>query len=267
MISQFNAAQVRRGLSPSTIERREYSLRKFDAWLSPGTLTDATTADVEAFIDSRRWCDKTVYDFVSCLHAFYKWALRQGLVASDPTEYIDRPRLRPGLPRPISDDDLACLISQSTGNMRSWILLGAFAGLRCAEIAAVQRDDIMFGDPHQIRVLGKGRKERIVPLHPTIYTSLRAGGMPHKGRLWTNSDGSVVDGGTVSRIGGAFIRSCGVDATMHQLRHWFGTNTYRHSQDVLATAGLMGHSNPATVAIYAAFSPNVATAAVLSLTV
>lgn len=264
MIQQFNAAQRRRGLEPSTIERREYALRMFEAWLDPGTLADATAADIEAFMDTRPWGSKTAYCFLSTLAAYYKWAIRTGICEHDPAACIDRPKLRQGLPRPIADDDLAYLISQAAPVMRAWLILGAFAGLRCAEIARLHRDDI--ADTHgYMRVLGKGRKERIVPLHPLVLANLQAAGMPRSGPLWQTATGLPMTGQTLSQQGGAFMRSCGVDASMHQLRHWFGTKTYQACQDLLATAGLMGHSNMATTQGYAAFDQKVATAAVLSL--
>jgi site-specific recombinase XerC len=266
VIHQFNAHQLRRGLMRSSVDRRAADLRKFSRWLDPGTLTDATVADVDAFIGCRNWEPRTTYAFLSHLHAFYKWACRQGICDVDPTEYIDRPRFRQGLPRPIADDDLAYLIAHAAPVMRAWILCGALAGLRCAEIAGLARGDINEAH-HQMRVLGKGQRERIVPMHPHVLAGLRAVGMPRTGALWHTATGLTVTGTVISHQGNRYMRAMGVDATMHQLRHWFGTSMYRSSQDLLATAGTMGHANTATTAIYAQFDQKVATAAVLSLTI
>lgn len=266
MIEQFCAAQLQRGVMASSVQRRAADLRKFDRWLDPGTLLDATVADVEAFLVARGWAEPTRYAFLSHLHAYYKWAVRRKLVDFDPTEFVDRPRLRPGLPRPIADDALAYLLSQSTGRMRAWLVLGSFGGLRCMEIAGLHRSDIVDSDGY-MRVLGKGGKERIVPLHPLVLEALRVLPMPRLGPLWTAQSGQPLTGANVSQLANRWIREMGVDATMHQLRHWFGTRSYRSCQDVLAVAGLMGHSNAATTAVYAKFSHKVAIAAVLSLSV
>jgi integrase/recombinase XerC len=266
MIHQFNAAQRRRGLLQSSIIRRAADLRKFERWLEPSSLPDATVADVEAFIECRSWEPATTYAFLSHLHAFYRWAVREGICRFDPTEFVDRPRLRPGLPRPIADDDLAYLITQASPVMHSWLMLGSHAGLRCCEIAGLTRGDVVDSENH-MRVMGKGRRTRIVPMHPLVLASLKAAGMPRTGPLWKNANGSELTGTNVSHQGNKFIRAMGVDATMHQLRHWFGTKTYRDSQDLLATAGLMGHVNTATTAVYAQYDQKVAIAAVLSLTV
>lgn len=264
MIEQFNAHQRQRGLLASTIYRREENLRRFDRWLAPGALLDATVADVLAFLEARSWEDSTRYVFISHLHCFFKWAVREGLVDFDPTEFIDRPRLRPGLPRPISDDSLAYLVSQATGRMHSWLLLGALQGLRCMEIAGLERSDVVDADSY-LRVMGKGRKERIVPLHPLVLESLRRLPMPRVGPLFRNARGRQITADGVQIHLNRWMHNMGVPDTAHQLRHWFGTRSYQACQDVLAVAGLMGHSNTASTAVYAKFSQKVARAAVLSL--
>lgn len=265
MIHQFIAAQRRRGLQQSSIIRRAADLRKFERWLDPGTLADATVADIEAFLDCRAWEPATGYAFLSHLHMFYKWAVREGFCQFDPTEFVDRPKLRPGLPRPIGDDDLAYLIAHAAPVMRAWLMLASHAGLRCCEIAGLTRGDIVDAEGH-MRIVGKGRKVRVVPMHPLVLASLKSAGMPRTGPLWRTPTGLEFSGTTVSQQGNRYIRSMGVDATMHQLRHWFGTKTYRDSQDLLATAGLLGHSNTSTTAVYAQYDQKVAIAAVLSLT-
>jgi integrase/recombinase XerD len=264
VITQFNAAQKRRGLLPSTIERREADLAKFVLWLGPVSILDATASDIEAFLDNRRWAAATAYAFISHLHAFYTWAVRQHLLERDPSADIDRPKLRPGLPRPIADEDLAYLVGQASVEMRAWLLLGAFQGLRCAEIAGLQRRDVAEAEGY-LRIMGKGRKERIVPLHPLVATSLRLLPMPRKGHLFVRDNGTPITPTRVSQRIAEFMRSMSVDATAHQLRHWFGTRAYRECQDLLAVAGLMGHSNTAMTARYAQFSNAVAEAAVKAL--
>lgn len=266
LLEQFVAHQRARGLMATTIVLRSGHLRRFDRWLDPTTITDATVADIRAFLETRSWDDSTRYVFISHLHAFYRWAVREGIVQFDPTEFIERPRLRPGLPRPISDDALAYLIAQATGRMRSWLLLGAFAGLRCVEIAGLQRSDVVEVAKY-LRVMGKGRKERVVPLHPFILVSLQGLPMPRVGPLYRMEDGRPMTAHRVSQCANRWIREMGVNATMHQLRHWFGTHTYGECRDVLAVAGLMGHSNTATTSIYAKFSDRVAQAAVFGLSV
>lgn len=264
MLSDFAAHQERRGLLASSIKRRDSDLRKFARWLEPRSLVDATTEDVNLFIGSRDWNARTSYAFLSHLHTFYLWAIRNGFTLDDPTADVDRPKMRVGLPRPVTDDDLCLLISQASPTMRAWIVLGAFAGLRCAEIAGLHREDVIESEGY-LRVMGKGRKERIVPIHPLVTEHLRAAGLPRRGPLFRTQSGAQVQPYRVSQQIGAFMRSCSVDASAHQLRHWFGTRSYQACQDVLAVGALMGHANPATTAVYAQFSDRVARTAVLAL--
>lgn len=267
MIEQFNAAQRQRGIMTSSITRRAADLRKFDQWLSPGTLLDASVADVEAFLAARGWADQTRYAFLSHLHAYYRWATRQGLVDVDPTEFIDRPRLRPGLPRPVTDDQLAYLLTQATGRMRCWLLLGSFSGLRCLEIAGPapwrRRRP---GRVHACARQGRQGAHRAAPPSRPAFAA-RAADAPGRSavggevRAAADRRQRVAVGEPVDPRG----RCRRDDAPVAPLVRY--TRSYQQCQDILAVAGLMGHSNTATTAIYAKFSHRVATAAVLSLTV
>lgn len=262
MIEQFNSAQLRRGVLPSSVDRREADIKKFADWLAPGTLLDAEPCDIEAFLLCRSWNDRTTYAFISHLHAFFVWAVKQGLVEVDPTQMVDRPRIRPGLPRPVTDGELAYLVSQSEGVMKAWILLAAFQGMRCMEIAGLERSDIM---SEHIRVVGKGNKERLIPLHPLAFSALVNAPVPRFGRCFKKKDGRPVSAAYVSQSINRFMRDVGVDATAHQLRHWFGTETYRNCKDILAVGDMMGHASTNATKVYAKFSNTVAIAAVQGL--
>jgi integrase len=137
------------------------------------------------------------------------------------------------------------------------------------EIAGLQRDDIL--ERHEPPVLvvtaGKGDRERVVPLHPDVLAALRVFGMPKQGPVFIGSrTGAQLSPAAMSHAVGRYFRSLGIDATGHQLRHWFGTNVYRTSgKDLRATQELLGHSSPTTTAIYAAWNPTDALNAVVAL--
>lgn len=267
----FAAAQARRGVLPSSVAKRDSCLRLFENWLAPQGLTDATPDDVETFLDSRRGrkggpiSDRTRYAWISHLHAFYDWAIRHELADQDPTVRIDRPRTRPNLPRPISEDDLRMAIQMATSpQLRAWLVLMAMAGLRCAEVAGLDREDVI---DHELllHVLGKGNKVRLVPIHPSVLGALRAAGLPRSGPLFTRDDGHRYEPWQVSRIIREHLDGIGIDATAHQLRHRFGTYAYRVSQDIRTVAELMGHSSITTTMGYVAYSRAAARAAVEDL--
>jgi len=264
----FALAQQRRGLAPSTIERRDHALRVWMVWCDGDPWT-ATTAEVEGLIDTRRAKSgtggvsaKTRNVWLSTLHAFYAWGIRAGHTDHDPTAAIDRPKLRRALPRPIPDDELAAALAQADALMCAWCTLMAYAGLRCAEVAGLTRERVT---PELLCVLGKGQVERLVPTHPAVMVALRSHGMPRSGALFVGDDGRAFTANRVSARVGYHLRRCGSDATPHQLRHWFGTKTYAACRDLRVVQELMGHSSPLTTAGYAAYSRATAEAAVLAL--
>ena len=139
------------------------------------------------------------------------------------------------------------------------VLLASFAGLRAAEIAALDACDI----DHRrraLRVLGKGGKERMVPMHPDLAAALepcRRGPV-----IPSRATGGSVRPGTISAIVAVHLRSRGIDRTCHSLRHWFGTETHQQCHDLRVVQELMGHSSIATTEVYVAWSMPVAESAV-----
>lgn len=266
MIQRFTRDQYRRGLAEGTIYRRETSLRRFARWLDPEAVHRASTEHVQAFLDHLDVAPRTRYAWVSHLHCFYEWAVREGCCESDPTAAIIRPKLPQLLPRPISDQDLAHALADPPRIMRAWLHLGHLAGLRAAEVAGLERHWILDHEPpYQLRVLGKGNKERFVPLHPTAYEELQRWGLPRTGPVFTRARGGPYPAAMVSREANLYFDSLGIDATFHQLRHWFGTKLYRETRDLVLVKDLMGHSSIATTQGYALADTGAAAGAVALL--
>lgn len=240
----------RRNLAHSTIDVRRRRLERFDAFAG---LDTADSSDVERFLDSRELNAKSTYDWLSHLSSFYRWAIDHGHASSDPTARVPRPRLRRQLPRPIATGDLQVALEMATPMMRAWLSLGAFAGLRCVEIARLEVDDVLWHD-ELLRVHGKGDRERLVPMHAEIARTLRMTPMPSRGRVFRRPRGGGYPAAQVSREVSLYFDSLGMSATAHQLRHWFGTNVYRSSRDLRVTQELLGHASPTTTAIYADWS-------------
>jgi integrase/recombinase XerC len=256
VISEFVRSMRRRGLAAGTIRRRWDVLCSFSAWLEPRPLLDATRADVEAYVDGRR-ChsggpigSRTRYGYISHLHCFYEWAMAEELTEHDPTGVIPRPKLRQLLPRPISEADLAVALGHAPGLMRAWLVLAAYGGLRCAEIAGLDVGDVDLSSGC-LRVLGKGEKERVVPTHPLVEVELGPWVRGRRsGPVFTRPHGGRFPPAMVSREGSLFLAGCGLSATMHQLRHRFATRALEVSGDLRAVQELLGHASPTTTAIY-----------------
>jgi site-specific recombinase XerD len=266
--------QERRGKIPQSVERTNCALRSFAHWLEPRTLLEATRDDVETFLDARRGRKeqsldgKTRYLWLSNFHVFYTWAINEELTDRDPTLAIIRPKMRRNLPRPIADEDLALAMDEATPQMRAMLSLAAYQGFRCQEIAGLAREDILdTRDPALIVVVkAKGGYQRILPLHPQTLSALRCLPLPRSGALFHRPMGSPHTPASVSLAMRRYFMDLGVDATAHQLRHFFATGIYAFSKDIRLTQELLGHQNPDTTAIYVAWSALDAAPAVASLT-
>lgn len=228
LCTEYLISLRRRDLAPGTIQHRRRLLAGFSSRLEPRSVLDATSDDVERFIAqptprSTLLHPRTRCGYISHLSSFYTWCVDRELVATDPTARIDRPRLRQTLPRPISDADLTVALAVEDPMMMAWFWLASHAGLRCGEIASLDGPDV---DPAlmTLRVLGKGRKERVVPMHPGVLLALRGHGMiPRSGPVFRRPCGGHWSGRQVSRHANEILHGLGIDDTMHQLRHWFGT--------------------------------------------
>ncbi len=147
------------------------------------------------------------------------------------------------------------------------MLLAALQGLRCQEIAGLQREDIIEEEGLLRVVHAKGGNERMLPLHPDVLSALWALPMPRAGWLFIRPRGGKYTPHQLSRVFNDFLRDAAVGASAHQLRHWFASELYRSTQDIRLVQEMLGHSSPEITAIYAAFDRKAAGEAVTALQV
>jgi integrase len=227
-----------------------------------GNAGTATREEVEAWWLTRAHLGAaTRHNDLAHLRSFYRWCKRWEYRDDDPTLRLDSPRVDAGLPRPMSREDLHLVLDQLyRPDIRRAVCLGAYAGLRISEAARLQWSDVDL-ENRQLRVMNsKGNKSRRVPMSPVLLDAL----LPNMG-------GNVVTGAEpystsrlARRVREAF-KAIGVHATFHQLRHRYGTVAYAATRDLLAVGRLLGHSNPATTAIYVRTSDDVAQAIALAV--
>lgn len=256
----------RRNLRPSTIAQRNNVLNRL-RWAVGVELLAVDRATMD-----RWWARLTMLPEgrateLSHVRQFYKWAVLEELIVEDPTRRLIRPRLQRRLPRPISEAHLVRALASAPPRIRPWFYLAAYAGLRAAEIANVRREDILDrATPPMIIVTdGKGGKQRLIPLSPVVLDALRP--MPARGWLFPREDGQPGPNAPwlISQKSSTYLHRIGIDASIHQLRHRFGTAIYAASKDLRVTQELMGHASPITTAGYAAYSPQGAVNAVLAI--
>jgi integrase/recombinase XerC len=113
--------------------------------------------------------------------------------------------------------------------------------------------------------MGKGGKERIVPLHPDVMEALRCLPMPKSGAIFSRPRGGRFGPAEMSEAIRDYLHFLGIDASGHQLRHWFATEVYANTHDIRVTQELLGHQSPQTTAGYVAYSHVAAAEAVGTL--
>lgn len=262
---EFRIDQERRDLTPGTIRVRGSILRRFAREIGVPILS-LDREMIESFLDRSNVSPRTRFAYLSCLHCFYQWAVDRELTAIDPTAKIRRPRLKQTYPRPADGEKLRAALEAASPMHRCWILLAAYQGLRCQEIAGLQREDVRDQEGVLVVAHAKGGKERVLPLHSNVRAALELLPMPKTGFVFKRPrKGDRYDAQQLSATLNGFLNRNGVDATAHQLRHWFGTNLYASTKDLRLTQEMLGHASPNTTAIYTAFDRDGAGEAIESL--
>lgn len=261
----FKRDQSRRGLAERTIKERDKILKAFETWAGP--LTVATREQVNEWLDSRSLGPRSRSSYLSALHAFFEWCVSEGHRVDDPTLGIRRPRLPRLIPRPLNENDLRRAIKGAPPRMKAWLALAAYEGFRCKEIASLRREDIQEDrTPPVIRVdQGKGGHSAILPLNPFTLASLRSYGLPRRGFVFLNRDGRPYQPRTISLYGNSYLRDLGINGTMHQARHWYGTAVWALTKDMRVTQELLRHTDPSTTAGYAAYDQALAAQAIAAI--
>ena len=261
LITAYELDMRRRSLSENTLGTFGQALRKLAAAFDLDTVK---AEQIEQWLDGRELSARSRGWYISCFGGFYRWAIRARHLTSDPTADIQTPRTSRRLPRPIPDAELAEAVDLADRPMKAMLLLGALAGLRCMEIAGLRSDDVDL-TAGTMRVIGKGDKERVVPVHPDIQVALEALPMPDRGPIFRSSTGTRVSADYVSHVVSRFLHETGSESSAHALRHRCLTDVYRATLDLRLTQEIAGHSSPATTATYAAANMTKATAAIGAL--
>ena len=263
----------RRRYAKNTIDSRRPLLMRL-AQAHHGHLFDLTAEDIDRWLERAEVQPRTRNVYLGSLRSFYRWAIRRGYTTTNPADDVDRLKTPRALPRPCRTDDLARALEAADPQMRAWLALMAYAGLRCCEVAALHVEDLLWHlDPPLLHVSRhiphtgpKGGHERVVPLAAAAEEALIAYGLPRAGAIFRRP-GSIepITASHVSVKTRRFLDELDIKATPHQLRHWFATSVYQLTLDIRAVQELLGHANPATTAIYAGFAKSESSAIVRTL--
>lgn len=241
-IDEWSTWWAASGRSAATLRMRRHYLGHLAVHVGPDPWA-ATTAQLLEFMGTTRWRPETRKSARGAVRAFYAWARAAGYVAEDPARVLPSVPVAPGVPRPAPPEVIRHAREQATPRERLMIDLAERAGLRREEVARVHTDDLE-GD--LLRVHGKGRKERLVPLDPALLAQLRA--LPRGWVFPRRQDPSrPVSAGAVGKT---LTTLLGPGWSGHTLRHAAGSAWYALTGDLPAVSRLLGHAKVETTMIY-----------------
>ena len=273
LLDEFcDALWLEDGLARNTLESYRRDLAQFAAWLvaqDGKSLLAATHADLLSFLGhrvQRRAKATTASRELSSLKRFYRYALRQGKIAADPTLNIDSPKLPRALPKSLTEQDVESLLGapqvEDVLGLRDRTMLETLyaSGLRVSELVTLKLPQVS-QDMGVVRVMGKGSKERLVPLGEEALAWIRRylkegrpallGARPSEALFVTTRGEGMMRQAFWYLIKRYAVRA-GLNPSLspHTLRHAFATHLLNHGADLRVVQLLLGHSDISTTQIY-----------------
>jgi integrase/recombinase XerD len=247
------------GLARNTIASYRADLEQLSAFARKDLLR-ADERDLFAFLASRKGRASSAARRVSTLKRFYQYCLRERRIDADPTLRLEAPKRTPRFPRSLSEADVEALLAAPDAatpmGLRDRAMLETLyaTGLRVSELVALKTFEVNL-DANVVRVMGKGAKERLVPLGEeaarwiatylkrrnsraaALFVTARGGGMTRQA-FWH----------LLRRYGARAIP--GKKLSPHVLRHAFATHLINHGADLRVVQLLLGHADISTTQIY-----------------
>ncbi len=261
------------GLSRNTLESYRRDLHKFSAWLEMqrgASLLQTTHADIQGFlahlVSEQKAKATSTSRTISSLKRLFRYLLRQNKVDADPTLQIATPKLPRSLPKSLTEQDVKQLLNapdvDTPLGMRDRTMFEVLyaTGLRVSELVTLRIAQVSM-DMGVVRVMGKGSKERLVPLGEEALDWLRR--YMAEGRTVLLA-GKVSDALFVTARASAMTRQMfwylikrhakhgGLNKSLspHTLRHAFATHLLNHGADLRVVQLLLGHADISTTQIY-----------------
>lgn len=251
------------------------------ARIAPPCLTSAVcSADTESlraylnYLADQCYSPATMARKIATLRSFYKWAEKHGLVGTNPMTLIRTPRQSKRLPKAITIEQIELLLSAPDdkdvlGSRDRAILETLYStGIRISELVGLNLEDLDDAG-EALRVRGKGRKERVVPLGSHALGSIRnyanllradptfseswSEARASRGRpLFVNKHGGRLSSRSVRRKLDKYLKQVGLDPAIspHTLRHSFATHLLDNGADLRSVQELLGHQSLSTTQIY-----------------
>lgn len=270
--SFIDSLWLEKGLSENTLSAYRSDLQQFNSWLEKqkSSIRKASTENINQYLvhcHKKSYSARTSARILSVLKRFYRWGLRENLITNDPTLNISSPKLAKPLPISLSEEEVEKLLQAPNTDkpigMRDRVLLELVyaTGLRVSELVklTLQQIDMQLG---LVRILGKGGKERIVPVGEEALDWLQK--YINRDRKTLLEGKAVTDYVFVTTRGGGMTRQAfwhiiknyalaagiHINISPHTLRHAFATHLLNNGADLRSVQALLGHSDLSTTQIY-----------------
>ena len=263
--------RVERGLSEHTLAAYRSDLRKLAAFAENRSRRplELEQPEVVAFLTSVRregLSPRSQARLVHALRGFYRFAVREGLLAGDPMENLRPPKAFRPLPRYLSSAQVDALLAaprvETTVGLRDRAVLETMyaTGMRASEVTSLRLQQIDLG-LGLVRVFGKGRKERLVPLGSQARTWIRryleearpelAAGRRIE-QIFVSQQARPLSASGLWGLVRRHAVAAGVEATLtpHVLRHSFASHLLERGADLRALQAMLGHADISTTQIY-----------------
>ncbi len=265
-------AVAEEGLAARSVEAYFRDLRDFARFViarglkSPGETTHATVTVYLLSLRQRGLAATTVKRRTAAIRAFFRFLLREGVIDQDPTLDLVSPRLPRRLPKVLSVEEVAQLLAlpdskRPEGNRdRAMLEVMYGSGLRVSEVVGLDLGDVDLR-AELIRAVGKGNKERLVPMGSHAVRAVRAylqHGRPHLARmrptqsLFLNRRGTRLTRQGCWKLLRQYARRARIakPLTPHVLRHSFATHLLERGADLRAVQEMLGHASIVTTQVY-----------------
>jgi integrase/recombinase XerC len=259
-----------RNASPRTIEAYGDDLRQFEEHLREELGREGGPQDVDhllirAFLARLHRAGlrkSSASRKLSALRTFFRYLCREGRLETNPARALLSPRREQRIPSPLEEPQVAALVEMPGDGLaalrgRAILELLYGTGIRCAELVGLDVAEVDL-DARTVRVLGKGRKERVVPFGRRAESALRAylpareRCRPRSDALFVNARGTRLNDRSVRKLLTARVRAVALDRRVspHTLRHSFATHLLARGADLRAIQELLGHASLSTTQRY-----------------
>ena len=264
------------GASPHTLRAYRSDLREVGGWATtrarePGELRYRDLRAYAAVLSERGLARSSVARKLAAIRSLGEHLTRIGVAASNPAELLPTPKRGSRLPRVIPRDDSARLLERIPARTplevrdRAMLELAYASGLRVEELRTLRLDDLDF-ESETVRVLGKGGKERVVPIGEPAQAALRRyletarpalAGRDSERILFLSVRGRPLHSSDVRRRLELWVRAAGLPSGVspHTLRHSFATHLLEGGADLRSIQELLGHSSVSTTQVYTRVEP------------